>query len=92
MANIRAAYAECAASVLTEEQGKGVNLTTDKSSASKEVTLTQTKKGWTGENGKDVAGKDITTTVATSDSPKGKKVTVTVTSGGEITITDKAGA
>ena len=92
MANIRAAYAECATTVLTEEETGGAKLDSTKTSASKEVTLTQTKKNWTGENGKDVAGVDITGTVAKSDSPKGTIVVVTVNDAGAPTIADKAGA
>ena len=56
--------------------------------ASKEVTLTQTKKGWIGDNGKDVAGKDIQSSTAKSDSPKGTKVLITVSASGEVTIAD----
>lgn len=65
-------------------------MTDDKSSASKEVTLTQTKQHWTGDNGKDVAGIDISTTVAAKEKPKGTKVTVTVGADGSVVIKDKA--
>ena len=75
---------------MTEEQGKDVTLTEDKSSATKEVTLTQTKQHWTGDNGKDVAGNDISATVATKEKPKGTKVTVTVNANGSVEIKDKA--
>ena len=78
LANIRAVYAEASVEALNS----------DVATVTKNVTLTQTKKGWECDNGKDVAGKDITSTVAKADSPKGTKVDVTVTSSGTVTIAD----
>ena len=91
LANIRVAYAECSSAVLTETASTtDVTIDSATGTASAEVILTQSKKGWTGDNGKDVAGKDITTTTATSESPKGTTVTISVTKDGEVTIADKA--
>lgn len=90
LANIRAAYAECSSSVLTNEASGDVTLSDDGKTASEEVTLTQAKKGWTGDNGKEVAGIDITSATAKADSPKGTTVVVTVKDDGTVTIADKA--
>lgn len=80
LANIRAAYAEATVEVLES----------DNATVSKTVKLTQTKQGWEGDNGKDVAGNDITGTVANKTSPKGTEVEITVKSDGTVTIADKA--
>lgn len=52
MANLRSAYAECSASLLTGEKGNGVTFDNDENptSASETVTITQKKKGWEGDN------------------------------------------
>ena len=90
LANIRAAYAECASSVLTEEATTGVDLKED-GSASKSVKLTQTKQGWTGKATDEVsvAGINIRGEVAKAEAPKGTEVTVTVTAAGVVKIADK---
>lgn len=80
LANIRAAYAEATVEVLES----------DNATVTKTVKLTQTKQGWEGENGKDVAGIDITGTVANKTSPKGTEVEIIVKSDGTVTIADKA--
>lgn len=49
LANLRAAYAECTASVLTEQENNDVTVNTD-GSCQKSVTITQKKPDWTGEN------------------------------------------
>ena len=77
LANIRAAYAEAAVEVLDSE--------TD---VTKTAKLVQTVTGWTGNNGKDVAGIDITGTVAKASNPKGTTVNVTVKTDGTVTIAD----
>ena len=98
LANIRSAYAECSAAVLTDtkasdntDAAKGVVVTVDGTSkvvtAKRDVKLTQQVAGWTDTNGDDVAGKDIS-----GDTAKkvGATVEVTVTSTGDVTIVDKA--
>ena len=89
LANIRAAYAECATSVLTQDGTGKATYNKTAETATEEVTLTQQKKGWIGDNGKDVAGVDITDTVAKADAPNGTKVTITVDKDGKATIADK---
>ena len=89
LANIRAAYAECATAVLTETKSDTVTLSSDNSEATAEVTLTQTKKGWEGDNGKDVAGVNIQDKVAKASNPKGTTVTISVKADGTVTIADK---
>ena len=49
LANLRAAYAECTASVLTEQTTDGVVQGTN-GSYQKAVTITQKKADWTGDN------------------------------------------
>ncbi len=81
LANIRAAYAEATVEALES----------DTATITKTVKLTQTKQGWEGDNGKDVAGIDITGTVAKKTSPKGTTVNITVKSDGTIpAIADEA--
>ena len=97
LANIRSAYAECSAAVLTETEAstntdatKGVVVTVDGTSkavtAKRDVKLTQQVVGWTGSNGKDVAGKDITADTAKT---VGATVEVSVGSDGAVSIKDK---
>ena len=97
LANIRSAYAECSAAVLTETEAstntdatKGVVVTVDGTSkavtAKRDVKLTQQVVGWTGSNGKDVAGKDITADTAKT---VGATVEVSVDSDGTVSIKDK---
>ena len=76
LANIRAAYAEATVEALES----------DTATITKTVKLTQTKQGWEGDNGKDVAGIDITGTVAKKTSPKGNTVKITVKSDGTIPV------
>ena len=97
LANIRSAYAECSAAVLTDTKAsdntdatKGVVVTVDGTSkvvtAKRDVKLTQQVANWTDNNGKDVAGLDISAKTATK---VGATVEVTVDSTGKVTIEDK---
>lgn len=97
LANIRSAYAECSAAVLTDTEDsvntdatKGVVVKVDGTSkvvtATREVKLTQQVSGWTDNNGKDVAGLDISKGTATK---VGASVEVKVDSKGIVTIADK---
>lgn len=97
LANIRSAYAECSAAVLTDtkasdntDAAKGVVVTVDGTSkvvtAKRDVKLTQQVAGWTDNNGKDVAGVDISTGTAKT---VGASVEVKVDSTGKVTIADK---
>ena len=78
-ANLRSAYAECSASVLTGvATDKSVNVTNANGvvTATKEVTLKQAKDGWEG-TAPDIAG------VAVPSFSAGATVTVTVTDEGK---------
>ena len=89
LANIRAAYAECATSVLTQDGTGKAAYDKTKEEATETITLTQQKQGWIGDNSKDVAGVDITTKVATKAAPNGTTVKITVDKDGKVTIADE---
>ena len=76
LANIRSAYAECSAAVLTGSGDDGVTMGANNESASKTVTLTQKTEGWSTDASTKVAGKALT------DIPSTGTVTVTVNSDG----------
>lgn len=79
MANLRSAYAECSASLLTGEANDGVALTPttgDPTSASKSVTLCQQTTGWLSDV--EIAGKKTNT----DKIPSSGTVEVTVTATG----------
>lgn len=79
MANLRSAYAECSASLLTGEVNDGVTFTPttgDPTSASKSVTLCQQTAGWLSDV--EIAGKKT----QTDNIPSSGTVTVTVTATG----------
>lgn len=97
LANLRAAYAECSAAALTETTAStntnaatGVVVTVDNTTkvvtVKREVKLNQQVAGWTGTNGKDVGGIDISSTTALT---VGETDVVTVTSEGNVTIAPK---
>ena len=100
IANIRAAYAQAQSAYLTAD-GKTTDADTDVTVAygtdGKVTTITVDKviiksesaNNWSGDNGKDVAGVNITDTVAKADAPNGTKVTITVDKDGKATIVDK---
>ncbi|MEE8807484.1 MAG: prepilin-type N-terminal cleavage/methylation domain-containing protein [Lactimicrobium sp.] len=83
LANLRSAYAECSAAVLTEQDTGNAKVSTTDGSASETVTLTQKKDGWTGTNKEAKIGSfavsGLTTTTGTA--------TVKITSDGEVSIT-----
>ena len=84
LANMRAAYAECSATVLTgEASSTNCTLAEDKKSASYEVTLKQQKAGWTGDNATAKIGNTEVPTISADT----KKVTVSVTDAGVVTLT-----
>jgi len=90
LANMRAAYAECSTAVLTGETSSSkVTLATD-GSASEDVDINQKTKGWTGDNQKAEIGsysiKDLFKDAVSS------KVTIKVTSNGDVSITPKSGS
>ena len=89
LSNIRAAYAECSAAVLS---GDGVD-TTD-GSKSEDVTLEQTEKGWKGDNANvKIAGKTLTDLgINELDPATNKVVTVKVAKDGALTVTPKTSA
>lgn len=85
LANIRSAYAECSAAVLTGDKSNGVTYTAGASgaasSASKDVVLTQKVDGWVTANptcGDTTLGDDI--------AKAGKTVTVKVTDDGKAAV------
>ena len=85
LANIRAAYAECSAAVLTEANSGNAKYNTD-GSALEEVALHQKIAGWTDSNqtakiGKLEAGKDFNFTEGSI------KADVKIAKNGELTIT-----
>lgn len=95
LANIRSAYAECSAAVLTEDTSKenGVTYTaaTDKAEAqaSKDVKLTQKKADWQTSKDTEVGGQSLTSLTYTPAA--GDTVTVTVKGDGTWTLAKKAG-
>lgn len=87
LANIRSAYADCTTAVLTETDTDGATYTAGTpASASKSVTLSQkdTTK-WEGDNGAVVIGGKAMNTIGINGVGK-TKVTVTVSSNGDVTI------
>lgn len=82
LANLRAAYAECTASVLTEEKNNDVTLNTD-GSCQKLVTITQKKADWTAENQKAKIGNADLPTIATGTT----SVTIKVAADGTVSFT-----
>lgn len=85
MANLRSAYAECSASLLTGEKGKNVTFDNDANptSASKTVTITQKKKGWEGENASVTIGG---TALPTIGDTVPETIKITVASDGTVTF------
>lgn len=85
MANLRSAYAECSASLLTGEKGKNVTFDNDANptSASKTVTITQKKKGWEGENASVTIGG---TALPTIGDTVPATIKITVASDGTVTF------
>ena len=84
MANLRAAYAECSTSVLTQEASSTeVKAGTD-GAYYKDVTMTQQTKGWVGDNGNIKIGNTALSTIA--DSTKAVRITVSKT--GTVTFGD----
>ena len=85
MANLRSAYAECSASLLTGEKGKNVTFDNDANptSASKTVTITQKKKGWEGENASETIGG---TALPTIGDTVPATIKITVASDGTVTF------
>ena len=86
LANIRTAYAECSTAVLTGEPNDA-SVTPDGTGYKKEVTLVQTAKGWTGDNGNAEIGGKKASTFAPTD--KNQTTTVKVDADGTVTITTK---
>lgn len=88
LANIRAAYAECSASVLTNEASSTkVTLNSD-GSAQEDVSINQKKPGWSGDNANAKIGTEpVSNLFSTAVS---NEVTVKVTAAGAVTITPKA--
>lgn len=86
-ANLRSAYAECAATVLTETadttttDGVTVKVNNGVVTAEKDVTTVQAVAGWTGDK-PDVGGLTLTD----AEAPAKGKVKVSATSDGKITI------
>lgn len=86
-ANIRSAYAECAAAVLTEtantttDDGVTVTVSDGVVTATKSVTTVQAVAGWTGDK-PNVGGLTLTD----AEAPAKGTVTVTASSNGEIKI------
>ena len=87
-ANLRSAYAECSAAVLTGDDSKTgdkVQVTKtdgDATSAYEDVTLTQQKDGWQDSSIKDIGGVKIDKITVT----KGETVRVTVNADGTATF------
>ena len=86
-ANLRSAYAECAAAVLTETadtttaDGVTVKVNNGVVTAEKDVTTVQAVAGWTGDK-PDVGGLTLTD----AEAPAKGTVKVSATSDGKITI------
>lgn len=82
MANLRAAYAECSTSVLTQEASSTeVKAGTD-GAYYKDVTMTQQTKDWVGDNGNIKIGNTALSTITDSTKPVRIKVSKT----GEVTF------
>lgn len=84
LANLRAAYAECTASVLTEKGNKDVTVNTD-GSCQKKVTITQKKPEWTDENKNAKIGNADLPTIATGTT----SVTIKVAADGTVSYPTK---
>lgn len=88
LANIRSAYAECSAAVLTGDSSDGVTYTAGTngaaSTASKDVVLTQKTNGW-------VTSEHKCGNVVLSDdlAEAGKTITVSVTDNGAVPTFNK---
>lgn len=92
LANIRSAYAECSAAVLTGDSDttNGVNYKKANgdtpAQATKNVTLTQKKKGWQTETTTEVGGKALSS-LTYKEPTSGATVTVTVNGDGTWDLT-----
>lgn len=84
LANLRAAYAECTTSVLSEQATTGVTDNKD-GSYQKEVTLTQKEADWTGDNKNVKIGNVALPTIATGTT----SVTIKVAADGTVSYTTK---
>lgn len=86
LANLRAAYAECSAAVLTGENTGKATVATD-GSASATIDVTQKKKDWTGDNANAKIGtKPVKENVMKKDGVK--QMTVTIAADGTVALAD----
>ena len=87
LSNIRAAYAECSAALLsgTNDTTSGVTYTaadgTNRANAAKTIELGQTQKDWQTDNATKIAGITLTDLKFSPTGAKGQKVTITVYEG-----------
>ncbi len=96
LSNIRAAYAEASAALLTGDDSttNGVTYTaaagTNVAQATKDVTLNQTQADWQTDKSTKIAEKTLTDLGFTPSGTKGQVVTVTVKEDGTWTLAAKA--
>lgn len=90
LANMRAAYAECSTAVLTGETSSSKVTLADDGSASEDVDINQKTKGWTGDNQKAEIGSYSIKNLFKDE--VSSKVTIKVTSNGDVSITPKSGS
>ena len=82
LANLRAAYAECSSSAIAESASNDtVTYNSTTKTASKSVTLNQTKDNWEGGATPEVGGVTLKNAISPSTA-----VTITVTSDGAVTF------
>ena len=86
LANIRAAYAECSAAVLTEANSGKATYSTADGSASEDVDLHQKTAGWTDSNENATIGK-LVAKDSFNFTEGSTKATVKIAKNGELTIT-----
>ena len=89
LANIRSAYAECSAALLTGG-GDEIQMTTDKKTAYKQIKLNQTVKDWQTDKATEVAGKTLTAIDFTPTGSGSETVYVSVNESTGIAVGTKA--
>lgn len=86
LANIRAAYAECSAAVLTEASSGNATYNSTDGSASEEVALHQKTADWT-DNNKEAKIGNLVAKDNFNFAEGNTKATVTIAKNGKLTIT-----
>ena len=92
LANIRSAYAECSAALLTGDNSTTNDVTytaattSAPAQATKKVKLVQTQSDWQTDKNTEIAGRTLTALAFTPSGTKGQEVTVTVIEGEDWTL------